>query len=176
MLKAILIIAAVFYFDVLPAQSVSGSWYGKADVMVSGATSNYLTEFILKQKGNEVQGVFAYYFKDSYQSFFVRGTYNPKTRLVHIKNLPLLFYASPTRTGVECPMHFQGKLMVSKVSSTLKGSFYTDSKYRYTCPELKVNLIMDASDKSQDSALRHSVAGKNSGNHGKKMLLLADMH
>jgi hypothetical protein len=142
------------------AQSISGSWYGKADVMVKGSSSNYLTELVLKQKADEVEGVFSYYFKDVYQSFFIRGNYNKKTRLVTIRNLPLLFYASETKNGIECPMHFEGTLMVSKVSSTLKGTFYTDSKYRYTCPELRVNMIMDTSVNNQDSVLRNSVAGR----------------
>jgi hypothetical protein len=78
---------------------------------------------------------------------------------VKIRNLPLLFYASSTRTGIECPMHFQGTLMVSKVKSTIKGTFYTESKYRYTCPELRVNMSMDASE-NQDSTLRNTLAGK----------------
>ena len=63
-------------------QTVTGSWYGKADVMTGGSNNNYLTELILKQKGNEVEGIFGYYFKDTYQSFFIRGTYNPKTRAI----------------------------------------------------------------------------------------------
>ena len=138
---------------------VKGSWYGRADVMAAGATSNYLTEFILQQKGNEVEGIFGYYFKDSYQSFFIRGTYNPKTRLIHIRNIPLLFYASPTRTGIECPMHFKGTLMVSKVSSTIKGNFYTEPKYKYTCPELRVSMTMDAAG-DPDSTLTNPIAGK----------------
>jgi hypothetical protein len=142
------------------AQNVKGSWYGRADVMVPGSASNYLTEFVLKQKGNEVEGIFGYYFKDTYQSFFIRGSYNQKTRQVNIKNLPLLFYASSSRNGIECPMHFQGTLMVSKVSSTLKGIFYTDDKYKYTCPQLTVNMTMDANDRNQDSTLHNSIAGK----------------
>jgi hypothetical protein len=142
------------------AQNVRGSWYGRADVLVPGSSSNYLTEFVLKQKGNEVEGVFGYYFKDSYQSFFVRGTYNPKTRLISIRNLPLLFYASSARTGIECPMHFQGTLMVSKVNSIIKGLFYTEEKYKYTCPQLTVNMTMDANDKNLDSTLNNSIAGK----------------
>jgi hypothetical protein len=141
------------------AQSVKGSWYGRADVMVNGNASNYLTEMVLKQKGNDVEGIFGYYFKDSYQTFFIRGTFDPKTRIIRIRNIPLLFYASPTRTGIECPMHFAGRLMVSKVSSTLKGNFYTDKKYQYTCPELSVSMTMDASE-NQDSALDNPVAGK----------------
>src|SRR5688572_30533531 len=114
--KTLLFITALICSYAIPAQSLTGSWYGKADVMASGSKSNYLTEFILKQRGDEVQGIFGYYFKDSYQTFFVRGTYDNKTRQVVIKNLPMLFYASPARTGIECPMHFQGTLMVSKLN------------------------------------------------------------
>lgn len=142
------------------AQTVTGSWYGRADVMMQGAHSNYLTELIIKQKGDEVEGVFGYYFKDTYQSFFVRGKYDIRTREVYIKNLPLLFYLSSGPDGIECPMHFEGTLMVSQVTSTLRGTFYTEEKYKYTCPELRVNFAMDYNEKNQDSILRTSVAGK----------------
>ena len=156
--KLVTIIVLMMSINSLHAQQhVKGSWYGRADVVASGASSNYLTEFILQQKGNDVEGIFGYYFKDSYQSFFIRGTYNPKTRLISIRNIPMLFYGSPAKTGIECPMHFQGTLMVSKVNSTIKGSFYTDAKYKYTCPQLSVNMTMDASE-NQDSTLSNTVA------------------
>ena len=160
MRRLFIFIILILAIKILPAQRhVKGSWYGRADVVTSGAASNYLTEFKLQQKGNEVEGLFGYYFKDTYQSFFVRGTYDPKTRLVNIKNIPLLFYGSPTRTGIECPMHFEGTLMVSKVSSTIKGSFYTEPKYKYTCPQLSVHMTMDESE-NPDSALSNTVAGR----------------
>jgi hypothetical protein len=150
----------VTVFNLLHAQKhIKGSWYGRADVQGSGATSNYLTEFILQQKGNDVEGIFGYYFKDTYQSFYVRGTYNPKTRLVSIRNIPLLFHGSPSRTGIECPMNFEGILMVSKVGNFIKGTFYTETKYKYTCPELRVSMKMDESE-NQDSTLDNAVAGK----------------
>jgi hypothetical protein len=140
-------------------QSVTGSWYGKADVVARGVNNNYLTELILKQKGKEVEGIFGYYFKDSYQSFFVRGSYDENSREVHIKNLPMLFYRSNTRNGIECPMNFQGILMVSQVRKTLRGSFYSDEKYRHTCPELRVSFNLDGSE-DQDSVLRTATAQK----------------
>ncbi len=143
----------------IAAQSIAGSWYGKADVLVKGNSSNYLTEFILKQKGNEVEGIFGYYFKDSYQSFFVRGGYNTQTREINIKNLPLLFYGASSRSDIECPMHFSGILMVSKVSSSIKGSFYTDPKYKYTCPDLRVNLTRDDKENS-DSVMKAGIVGR----------------
>ncbi len=161
MVRLVFLMATLWsYNPVLSGQTVTGSWYGRADVQIEGSASNYLTEFTLKQKGNEVEGIFGYYFKDSYQSFFVRGTYTPQNRQVHIPNLPMLFYASPTRTGIECPMHFVGTLMVSRVKSTLNGNFYTEAKYRYTCPELRVSLTMDNDENNADSLLQHSFAGR----------------
>lgn len=127
--------------------------------MAGGNHNNYLTELILKQKGNEVEGIFGYYFKDTYQSFFIRGTYNPKTRAININQVPVTFYASTNRDGVECPMDFYGTLMVSKVSNTVKGSFYSNEKYKYTCPEIRVNFLLDIKE-NEDSVLKTSVAGK----------------
>lgn len=160
MLRQIFFLAGILWSIVVSAQTTTGSWYGKADVMLQGNNSNYLTELIIRQKGNEVEGIFGYYFKDSYQSFYVRGTYDKRTRQVNIKNLPILFYGSETRNGIECPMHFEGTLMVSQVSSSLRGNFYTDEKYKYTCPELRVTYLMDKSEKNQDSILRSSIAGQ----------------
>lgn len=160
MIRTLIFIFFALFSFVADAQSVKGAWYGRADVKVQGSTSNYLTEFVLKQKGDEVEGIFGYYFKDMYQSFFIRGSYDVKTRQVNIYNLPLLFHGSSSRNGIECPMHFQGTLLVSKVRSTLKGLFYTDAKYKYTCPELTVNMTLDTSDHNQDSLLRNAVAGQ----------------
>lgn len=141
------------------SQTISGSWYGKADVMARGVNNNYLTEFVLKQKGNEVEGIFGYYFKDSYQSFFVRGTYDKNSRELRIKNLPVLFYKSDTRNGIECPMNFEGILMVSQVKRSLRGSFYSDEKYKYTCPELRVQFNLDSAANEED-LLQTAVADK----------------
>ncbi|RYY28907.1 MAG: hypothetical protein EOO04_07910 [Chitinophagaceae bacterium] len=141
-------------------QSVSGSWYGKADVNKAGVNNNYLTELVITQKGDEVTGIFGYYFKDSYQSFYIRGTYDKKTRQVVIKNLPVIFYGSTSaRDGIECPMSFQGTLLVSKVENSLKGSFQSIDKYKYTCPEIRVDMSLDVA-APEDSILKTTTAGK----------------
>lgn len=161
MLRNIILSANLFLLvQASQAQTVSGSWYGKADVIAQGTNSNYLTELILRQKGQEVEGVFAYYFKDSYQSFFVRGTYNRETREVSIRNLPMLLYASTARNGIECPMNFIGTLMVSQVKSSLNGSFYSNEKYKYTCPELRVNFSLDNSEGKPNDVLRSMAVGQ----------------
>ena len=100
MLRIILVLSFLITGSFAFSQSISGSWYGKADVIVQGVYNNYLTELVLKQRGDEIEGVFGYYFKDSYQSFFVRGTYNKETRAVSIKNLPMLFYQSRSTRGL----------------------------------------------------------------------------
>lgn len=141
-------------------QSVTGAWYGKADVNSGSGASNYLIELVLKQKGDEVEGIFAYYFKDSHQSFFVRGTYDKAEREVHIKNLPVLHYRGDARNGIECPMNFVGTLLVSQVKSTLNGYFYSDDKYKYTCPELRVVLAVDGNMPADQAMAAASVGRK----------------
>lgn len=161
MLRIILVLSLVLTGRFVFSQSISGSWYGKADVVVQGMYNNYLTELVLKQRGDEVEGVFGYYFKDAYQSFFVRGTYNKETRAVRIKGLPMLFYRSnSTMNGAECMMDFEGTLRVSQVKSSMNGSFVTIDKYKYTCPEMRASFTMDVATKNLDSMLSSSIVGK----------------
>src|ERR1700742_2722029 len=120
----------------LSAQTVSGSWYGHADVDMSGMHNNYLTELVIKQKGTRVEGIFGYYFRDKYQSFFIHGRYNPETREITILNIPVIFYGSTsTINGVDCNTNFRGTLLHSRAGSTVKGVFFHDAKYKYTCPD-----------------------------------------
>ena len=142
------------------AQTVTGSWYGLAEARSKGSNANnYLTELIIKQKGNDVEGVFGYYFRSGYQSYYVRGTYNPVTRLLTIKNLPMAYFKNRDIDGIECPMDFTATLFTSKVKSTLSGSFLSHEKYRYTCPELCFSYVLDINEKNQDSLIRSNTAG-----------------
>jgi hypothetical protein len=161
MLRIILVLSFLISGRFAFSQSISGSWYGKADVIVQGVYNNYLTELVLKQRGDEIEGVFGYYFKDAYQSFFVRGTYNKETRAISIKNLPMLFYQSrSTRDGAECLMDFEGTLRVSQVKSSMTGTFLTIDKYKYTCPQMRVSFSLDVATKNLDSMLSNSIVGK----------------
>jgi len=139
----------------LSAQTTStGSWYGRADVDLAGIHNNYLTELVIKQKGTRVEGIFGYYFKDKYESFFIHGSYNPKTKEVIILNIPLIYFnANSTVNSVECNTNFRGYLINSKVGSSLKGFFYRDDKYKYTCPDIRVNYTLDKGDQSQDTLM-----------------------
>ena len=75
-----------------------------------------------------------------------------------------LYYFMPldaTASNARCIS--RDTLMVSKVSSTLKGIFYPDTKYRYTCPELKVNMMMDPKKKIRTVPWPGQLPAQNSG-------------
>jgi hypothetical protein len=134
------------------AQTVSGSWFGRADVDLAGLHNNYLTELVIKQKGMKVEGIFGYYFRDKYTSYFVHGRYNPKTREIIILNLPVIYFNSnSTVNNIDCMTNFRGILINSRVSSSLTGVFYHDEKHKYTCPDLKVSYVLDRNDHEEDS-------------------------
>ncbi len=157
--RLLYICALLATHGVLSAQTVSGSWYGHADVDMAGVHNNYLTELVIKQKGNRVEGIFGYYFRDKYQSFFIHGRYDPKTREITILNVPVTFYGSvSTLNSVDCNTAFRGVLIHSRAGSTVKGALYADAKYKYTCPNIKVNYVLDKSDNQTDSTLSAGLA------------------
>jgi len=148
-------------FQCVRAQSITGSWYGNANVVLEGRHNSYLTEFILKQKGDEVEGIFGYYFRNGYQSVFVRGKYDVKTRMVRIKQIPITYFRAKTIDGVDCYMNFEGQLMLSRVETHLNGYFTTDPRYKYTCPELRVLYDIDTTEQGQqDQMIQQAVAKK----------------
>jgi hypothetical protein len=160
-MKRILFIVALFGFLTSDAQKVTGYWYGQANVEIAGIHNNYLTELIIQQKGNEVRGFFGYYFKDIYQSFLVKGSYNPATREVIIKNIPIIYFnTNSTVNSVDCITSFYGTMIASRVKSSLTGYFFRDTKYEYTCPDLRVHFTLYTEDQSQDSLLRTFAASK----------------
>lgn len=159
-LNLLTIITILFCSSAVAQGTVTGSWYGKAEAMLNGSHDSYLTELIIKQKGNEVEGIFGYYFRDGYKSVFVRGSYDRKTRKMVIKNIPVTYFKSASIDGVDCPMDLHSTLITSKISSTLQGSLITHEKYQYTCPELSFSYTLDNTESNQDSLIRNSVARK----------------
>jgi hypothetical protein len=137
----------------LKAQKVTGYWYGQANVeMYGNIHNNYLTELIVAQKGNKIKGFFGYYFKDVYQSFLVKGSFDPKTRQVVIRNIPIIYFnTNSTVNSVDCITSFYGTLLVSKVKTSLTGYFYRDKKYEYTCPDLRVSYTLFNNTVNEDS-------------------------
>jgi hypothetical protein len=151
----------IFFVFIAKAQTITGSWYGDANVALEGKHNNYLTELLLKQKDDEVVGIFGYYFRNGYESVYIRGKFDKKTRTVSIKNIPVTYFRASSIDGVDCYMHFTGTMIASKVRTSMNGYFATDAKYRYTCPELEVQYTLDTSEnKKQDSLIKHAVARK----------------
>src|SRR5579863_4974779 len=111
------------------SQKVTGYWYGQANVEMAGIQNNYLTELIISQKGNKVKGFFGYYFKDVYQSFVVKGTFDPKTNKLVINDIPIIYFkTNSTMNSVDCITSFYGTLRISKVKTELNGYFYRRSE------------------------------------------------
>jgi hypothetical protein len=142
--------------NVIAQQKVTGSWYGIADVEMEGIHNNYLVELTIKQKGNDVEGTLGYYFRDGYQSYFIRGKYYDKERLLSIKNLPITYFRGRNVDGVDCYMDFEALLVASKVKSNLKGMFTPHDRYKYTCPPLRINYLLDTVIKSNDSTQKNN--------------------
>ena len=150
MKKPFLLIALVFTLQVF-SQSPTGYWYGAANVKLRNTYSNYLVELILQQDKNNVTGVLNYFFKNTYRSIPVRGTYNANTRLIYISNIPVSYYGSYYNRDVDCAMNFAATLRVSQLSSVLKGSFLSKPEYKYTCPEILFTLKLNTDSLKQDS-------------------------
>jgi hypothetical protein len=142
------------------SQSLTGNWYGKADAALDGSNNNYLTELIIKQKGDEIEGIFGYYYRNGYKSQFIRAHYNKNTRQFILKNIPLTYFRAADIDGVDCMMDFYGTVMMSKVNTTIKGIFETDARHRYTCPEIRVSYTLNTSELNQDSLIKNSIARK----------------
>ena len=139
-------------------QSVTGSWYGKAEIMLDGSQHNYLTEMVIRQKGKDVEGVFGYYFRNHYESFFVRGTYDAKTRTLDIPGVPLMYFRSKlSRPTVNCVMDFEATLIAARAHTNLKGYFLRDKKYKYTCPDMNILFTRDENE-NPDSILQYAQA------------------
>ena len=154
-MKKLVLFAIIFSSLSIQAQKVTGYWYGQANVEMAGIQNNYLTELIISQKGNKVKGFFGYYFKDVYQSFVVKGTFDPKTNKLVINDIPIIYFkTNSTMNAVDCITSFYGTLRVSKVKTELNGYFYRDKKYTYTCPDLRVNYTLFTEAKVTDSIFK----------------------
>ena len=152
MKKPFLFITLLFTIQVF-SQSPTGYWYGAANVKLRNTYSNYLVELILEQDKNNVKGVLNYFFRNTYRSIPIRGTYNSSTRLIYISNIPVSYYGSYYNRDVDCAMNLAATLRVSQVNSVLKGSFISKPEYKYTCPEILFTLTLNTDELKQDSVM-----------------------
>ena len=123
------------------AQTVSGEWYGVGHTKRNGAYNSYLSEMVLKQKGNKVTGVFKYYFKSDSIKVKVTGTYFPKYRRLELNASPILNFQAKNANGADCPMEGGFTLMVSSIETTLTGQFNPTYNYRIVCPAIDIQFV-----------------------------------
>jgi len=135
------------------SQSVSGYWYGTANVKANSSTNNYLIELILKQDRTLVKGIINYYFRKSFRSIKINGRYNSMTRELTLFNIPLTYHGSLENLEVDCIMDFAGTLRVAKAGSNLVGAFRGKPEYKNTCTDINFNLKLNADISKEDSIL-----------------------
>lgn len=133
------------------SQSVFGGWYGYANVKTNSSASNYLVELILQPEKNHVTGILNYYFKNTYRGIQVKGNYDAASRQLSLYDVPVAYYGSITNFEVDCIMNMRATLRVAQAGSTLQGSFNSLPEYRYTCPDVNINLKLDTAVSSKDS-------------------------
>lgn len=136
------------------SQSVFGYWYGNANVKTNSSANNYLVELILQPEKGFVSGVMNYFFKDTYRSLKVKGNYNPGTRDLFLYDIPLVYHGSISTFEVDCQMTMQATLRVSQTGSFLAGAFKALPDYRYTCPDVRFNFVLNADISKKDSVMK----------------------
>jgi len=152
MKKASLLLTLFLSLQTL-SQSVSGYWYGAANVKSKESTNNYLVELILRQDRTQVKGIINYYFKKTFRSLKITGNYNSLTRQLTLFNIPVTYHGSIENLEVDCMMDFAASLRVAKASSNLIGSFHSKPEYRNTCADVNFNLKLNADISKEDSIL-----------------------
>ncbi|RYG47336.1 MAG: hypothetical protein EOO01_14970 [Chitinophagaceae bacterium] len=153
-MKKLFVIAFVLIALNVQAQSVFGYWYGKAAVKTKSSASNYLVELVLQpEKGGTVKGVLNYYFKNTFRSLQVKGTYDGKKRLLRLNNIPVTYYGSLSTMEVDCVMNLIATLRVARIGSNLVGNFTGLPENKYTCVDIGFDLEYSADMSKQDSVL-----------------------
>ncbi|HEU4573483.1 MAG TPA: hypothetical protein VFS36_00665 [Chitinophagaceae bacterium] len=143
----------LFYSFSANAQTVSGYWYGNANVKTSSSANNYLVELVLNQNKSQVKGVLNYYFKNTFRSIAVNGNYNAASRRLTLFDVPVTYHGSLANMEVDCIMNLIATLRVSKADSKLIGIFAGQEAYKNTCADISFTLNKDGGVVNQDSVL-----------------------
>ncbi len=137
------------------AQSIAGYWYGSAYVSGSqGNQHNYLMELILTEKGNAVEGMVNYYFRNLYRSIPINGKIDRVTQQVTIPEVPFVYYGSLSQMEVDCQMNGSFQLIIARAGSTLSGQWKPTDAHKYTCPPIQTKLTLDREQPVTDSLIQ----------------------
>ena len=153
-MKRLLFLTILFLSLNARSQSVFGYWYGSANVKSNSSANNYLVELVLQPEKGQVKGMLNYYFKNTYRSLQVKGTYNANTRELILKDVPVVYHGSFDNFEVDCIMDFLASLRVAQAGSTLKGTFRAQPDHKYTCADINFNLKLNADLSKKDSVLK----------------------
>src|SRR5438270_764927 len=104
-MKKTVLLLSLFFSIHLYAQNVAGYWYGTASVANMGSANNYLVELILNQTNSNVKGIINYYFKNTYRSLQIKGSYNAGTRELVLLDIPVPYFGSSGANMVDCSMN-----------------------------------------------------------------------
>lgn len=153
MKKGFLIILLLFTLQG-SSQTVFGYWYGFANVKSNSSANNYLVEMVLQPEKNYVNGIINYYFKNTYRSLQIKGSYNASTRQLIIYDVPVVYHGSSGNFEVDCIMDMVGILRVSKAKTVLNGVFTAKPEYKYTCSDISFSLTHDGDASKKDSVMK----------------------
>jgi hypothetical protein len=136
-------LAVCFLLTIFACQAqVTGKWYGIAMPVNNVNSNGYLCEFLLKQTGNRVTGTFNYYFRNGYLTNKITGTFDPKTRKLRTREVPIIYHGTKdVGIGIDCIMQGEFSLVASKVETSLTGYFVADENHSLTCIPLKIKFI-----------------------------------
>ncbi len=136
------------------SQTVFGYWYGFANVKSNSSANNYLVEMVLQPEKNYVNGIINYYFKNTYRSLQIKGSYNASTRQLIIYDVPVVYHGSSGNFEVDCIMDMVGILRVSKAKTVINGIFSAKPEYKYTCSDISFSLTHDGDASKKDSVMK----------------------
>jgi hypothetical protein len=152
-MKKLLLILILFTGLIASSQTVTGYWYGNANVNIAGGANNYLVEIMLTQNRSAVSGIINYYFRNTFRSYKINGNYNHINRQLTLYNISLPYYGSTRSMEIDCMMDLVATHLTARAGSSLNGRFMGKEQYKYTCPDIVFDFRLNESAGNQDSVL-----------------------
>jgi hypothetical protein len=126
-------------------------------VKKAGDHNSYLSEMVLKQKGNKVTGQLNYFYRSAEIKVKVRGTFDPRYRVLELTPQPMLNFLAKNANGADCPMEGSFTLKTVKGQKVLVGQFNPVYEYRVTCPAIDVRFTKFVPTKDQPTPVLEDV-------------------
>ncbi|HEX8278729.1 MAG TPA: hypothetical protein VF540_08535 [Segetibacter sp.] len=144
-----LLLLNIFSTSITSAQNVTGQWYGVGKVKKAGEHNSYLSEMLLRQRGNKVTGQLNYFYRSAEIKTKVTGTYDPRFKVLELNATPMLNFLARNEQGADCPMEGSFTLKIINGKKILVGQFNPTYDYRITCPAIDVRFTRSFPKKNQ---------------------------